>query len=247
LPTAEDLAAFNRRGIGGPTRANFTLDLAAYRFKSPWNLAAAEVFAELYLSQRSRMTDDRDFIVHVFLRHLRDLRDQYRDLQILELPSDDERRIAMAERDAKKTVHSRRYGVCVSQTLHPSLKKYVALIDKMTVDGMSDDELDPESGIHQKWKIIRLLWRSKLLNTLMHDLDGLHNYSRYSLENKMSPGQPPRDRRVSSLVDEKRRAPVGLPEDCYDREWLDSLTPIERTQLRMTKNIGLELNAKLKE
>ncbi|KAI0069849.1 hypothetical protein K474DRAFT_1578951, partial [Panus rudis PR-1116 ss-1] len=240
-PTAEDLAAFNRRRIGGPTRANFTLDLNAYRFKSPWNLAAAEVFAELYLSQRSRVTDDRDFVIHVFLRHLRDLRDQYRDLQILELPSDDERRIAMAERDAKKTVHSRRYGVrmstvhrrrAVAQTLHPSLKKYVSLIDKMTVDGMSDDELDPESGIHQKWRIIRLVWRSNMLNALMHSLDGLHNYSRYSLENKMSPGQPPRDRRVSSLVDDKRQAPIGLPENCYDEGWLAGLTAIERAQLR---------------
>ncbi|KAI0082156.1 hypothetical protein K474DRAFT_1703167 [Panus rudis PR-1116 ss-1] len=251
-PTAAQIENL-RRGIGGPTLDAFSLDLAGFRYQSEWNLAAAEVFAEQYLAQNSRKTDDRELVIDFFIRGLPDLCEQYRDIQTRRLPVDDERYIKMEARDARRVVNSRRNGttqrrIAVVKYLHVDLEQYITLVDMIGTEGMSDDERVPGPHNPARFNIIGLTWRAKQLTNLLQSLDGLHNYSRFSNDGALSRGSPPRDRRRSSRVDDQRPAPIGLPKNCYDHTWLESLSPIQRSRLRVQdKEINLTLSKNMQE
>lgn len=83
----------------------------------------------------------------------------------------------------------------------------------------SDDETDHEDANGPKCcKVRRLQWRSSALEKIFVAIDAARG-DKSSM--KRSPGQPARIRKRSqnNPVSEIE-APSGLPEDCYDKDWL---------------------------
>ncbi|KAI0069363.1 hypothetical protein K474DRAFT_1714334 [Panus rudis PR-1116 ss-1] len=248
-PTKDELDIFATRRLGGPTLANFRLDLANYSYQSPWNLAAAELFADAYIGQHERDITNRQVIKSLFLRHLHDLGEQYKDLQVLQLPPDDDQRIKLDARNARRLVTTRRASLALRRynviEAMRKLRKFSPLLAQLGRDGMSDDEFAPGPYSPPKYNIVQLTWRSKKLTALLRALDALHIYTRFSNGHKPSRGNWPRRREKSALVDHSRAAPKGLPRNCYDKTWLKHLTPIEKKQLNAGRKINLKLPPKL--
>lgn len=79
VATATDLARFDEKNHPGPTLQDFILDLDfQHTPNSPWNKAAAEVFADGFLEAQFQ-SDDRDQIILAFKSYLKTLKRHFLD------------------------------------------------------------------------------------------------------------------------------------------------------------------------
>jgi hypothetical protein len=75
-PSTAEIEAYIHRKEGGPTSANFRLDLDGTN-ASPWNKMAARVFATGFIKSGWYTCKDKGIIRKGFLAHLRTIRNQF--------------------------------------------------------------------------------------------------------------------------------------------------------------------------
>lgn len=109
-----------------------------------------------------------------------------------------------------------------------------ACSDDETAD---EEENNQDSGkrLQSPWQVRRLKWRSEELQHICLQLNSYRARKDSSMPST-SPGQrtgrPSRPRiRSDNAPFSKIPAPSGPPVDCYSEQWLDSLSPLDRSQL----------------
>ena len=96
------------------------------------------------------------------------------------------------------------------------------ILAKLRADGMSSDE--DQTTANTVMYIRRThKWRSAMLQTLLKDI-------RQWLKSKQYINIPYGE----SVALSRHPAPAGLPESCYDNEWIQGATPEQSTDLLMT-------------
>ncbi|KAL0573309.1 SUN domain-containing protein 3 [Marasmius crinis-equi] len=247
--THDQRVDWQRHGTGGPTIKHFVLDLASrHTWKdNVWNQRATQVFARHFVGlegfEKYKVFD----VVKAFKTHLRALRESF----LQQSPISDHKQVHMKERrDMRRRSHrDRRIGsIRLFADRCPEMQAYVGIAKDFTIGMMSGEETDRErskgKGPSACKSCIALCqrWRAPGLTPLMQDLDALHIASRYLGNGKYSRGQFPTIRlRTSNKPDlEYEDAPIGLPENWYDRAFLDEL-PGRREALKMKPPVSLRL------
>ena len=110
---------------------------------------------------------------------------------------------------------------------------------------VSADEAD---GDVSRTLILRLDWRSAEATRFLRDLDRVHIANKYRVTGRPGPGRWPTERVPSSKrVDETSRAPVGLPVNFYDEEWLRDIGADARRELRAQPPMELAFSESTKQ
>ena len=102
----------------------------------------------------------------------------------------------------------------------------------LRTEGTSSDERDSDLvRVPPRYLIHKLEWRSAELTRFLRTLDLLHISTRFTEKGQPTPGNWPRYRVHSSIVDNISPVVKGLPLNFYDSEWLLDLDPEHRAQL----------------
>lgn len=107
------------------------------------------------------------------------------------------------------------------------LKNHKALFRKFTAMHVSSDESDYTNAARPVFKRVSPAWRSTAFQNFLWHLDGI------ALARKMKPanwkqGRGPRFRPRTSKVNHAAEPPLGLPKNCYDSEWWNSMRPFQQ-------------------
>lgn len=111
----------------------------------------------------------------------------------------------------------------------------------MSLEVLSDDESDHEQGTHQgrsRYLIVNEEWRSKELIIWLRTMDLLACGEKWDGRNVARQGNSRRIR-LHSNRSKDAVAVAGLPENCYDSEWLNSLEHYQRDKLDVQPAIDL--------
>ena len=116
------------------------------------------------------------------------------------------------------------------------LKYHKDLLETIKTQGMSSDESETENGGQTRYAIITPSWRSAKLSALCLQLDAAslmqclphigHRAIRGNVPRERFRPDPPR-------VNNFAVAPPGLHCNCYNPEWVMSLCPFEKAQLKL--------------
>lgn len=113
-PSTAEIEAYAHRNEGGPTSANFRLDLDGTN-ASPWNKMAARVFATAFINSGWYTCKDKGVIRKGFLAHLRTIRTQF--IRQRAGPAE----IPQTVLDERKAAARRSRRVTVSSFIHDAL------------------------------------------------------------------------------------------------------------------------------
>lgn len=108
---------------------------------------------------------------------------------------------------------------------------------------LSDDESDHESGTNLgrgRYAIVKETWRSEEMIIWLRLIDLLACGEKWDGRSVARQGNSRRLRVHSSRLKDGV-AVEGLPENCYDSRWLDSLKPYERELLDVQPPLNMEL------
>jgi hypothetical protein len=112
------------------------------------------------------------------------------------------------------------------------------------VDGQSEDEGVTYGGIKTALAA-RIPWRSAAFTKALRTLDYAHLGTKLSQDGRLMSLRIPRCRETGPTV--SSRSPVsGLPENCYDKDWLSTLTPRARKDLDVRKSMDLSIPDQLR-
>jgi hypothetical protein len=109
---------------------------------------------------------------------------------------------------------------------------------KLGRNAVSSDESDSDQGSStvnaNGYRVISPTWRSPPLTTFLRSLDQITlDHARPIIGERKRRGQPPRLRKVPKpeRFNDAVPAPAGLPRNCYDDKWYESLPDWARKQL----------------
>lgn len=109
---------------------------------------------------------------------------------------------------------------------------------------MSGDESDNRRAGqykgHANYFRIRPVWRARAVSSWLDIIDKVYVAYRFQKNHRATPGNWIRKRNDTNRVDEKARVAPGLPENFYDKDWLNGLTRRQRRLLRMMPPIDLK-------
>ena len=111
----------------------------------------------------------------------------------------------------------------------------------MTFTVLSDDESDHENGNNvgrSRYIIVQEEWRSDELIIWLRTIDLLTCGEKWDGRNVARPGNNKRVR-VMSTRSKDGEAVHGLPENCYDPDWLEGLRSYERKHLKVRPAIDM--------
>ncbi|KAJ8463289.1 hypothetical protein ONZ45_g17635 [Pleurotus djamor] len=243
-----DAFALNPQGNCKPSLDPFLLDLAGSGLSTPWNLQARDLFISDYLAKETRKCKDLNAIGHCFMTHLIRLRQLYIAQQQIpdeesQIRERDNRAMKSAER-RRRSLRDRRAAICESLAVtDESLRKFVPVWKSMPWYAVSGDESDYANKPVRKFKITRLHWRSEEVTAWFRLFDHLHMSSRFTQDDRPSPGQYPRYRIPSNRLEQYNNdVPRGLPTNFYAAAFLASLTEIERAKLQEQPAIPLTVS-----
>jgi hypothetical protein len=114
----------------------------------------------------------------------------------------------------------------------------------MSHAALSDDESDHESGTNLgqgRYAIVREAWRSNEMIIWLRLIDLLACGEKWDGRNVARQGNSRRLRVHSSRLKDGV-AVAGLPENCYDPHWLDSLEPYERELLDVQPPLDMQFS-----
>ena len=112
----------------------------------------------------------------------------------------------------------------------------------LRTEGTSSDERDSDLvRVPPRYLIHKLEWRSAELTRFLRTLDLLHISTRFTEKGQPTPGNWPRYRVQSSIVDNISPVVKGLPLNFYDSEWLLDLDPEHRAQLEHKPPLELKM------
>lgn len=105
----------------------------------------------------------------------------------------------------------------------------------VTSQGVSSDESDSEEDSTPKaFRRISPAWRSEDLRDFMWSLDSdIQASRRPKVGHRSVRGAEPRRRKFSPLTNHEAPAPPGLPRNCYDDDWLKTLTAKQLRDLKL--------------
>ncbi|EGG12708.1 uncharacterized protein MELLADRAFT_86952 [Melampsora larici-populina 98AG31] len=189
--------------------------------------------------------DNRDFIKKCLYTHALSLKKRYQN------ENWEEERRKTTNNEVRRTARLRYLRrlrekiVLTHQALWP--------LSKIITVACSDDETDYEptssteaqQGPGRPCRVRNLEWRSKELEHICILLDGskVKNDSSTPGKNK-SPKQSGRPNRPRSRGEDRpvthTSVPPGLPIDCYSKRWLQSLSPLERSELGISSKAILK-------
>lgn len=158
----------------------------------------------------------------------------------------------------QRRMHARKHTVSLSMRALPSIPKcchqlyasrvgtlgeaglehHVALFNRLRVRDMSDDESDDITSPGRKiYRITRAKWQSRVLRAFVRGLDAKYLELREDASRSGRWWITPRIRvehpEASRPAQDPPPAPIGLWRNCYDQDWLDSLSPSERAALQV--------------
>ncbi|KAH7905899.1 hypothetical protein BJ138DRAFT_1017065 [Hygrophoropsis aurantiaca] len=231
LPTAREVVAFDPKKGRSCTADTFRVDLTDTP-RSPWNLSAAQVFADDFCAAHPNLRRTRQEVLDAWFTHFDNLRANYRkqeaskkELQALENARTQRRRTERRSNLYSRRYEAAEYYLSIRQSALP-------LIKMLGADGMSSDESGHEGQQGEAiYFVTHKPWRAQKLTTWLRTLDSLHLYFRYQGKWKATSGAWPHIR-VTSTVSSERAAVPGLPENFYSATWLETLSEFETTDLQ---------------
>jgi hypothetical protein len=116
----------------------------------------------------------------------------------------------------------------------------------MTHKALSDDESDHESGSNlgqSRYAIVKEEWRSDKLIIWLRMIDLLACGEKWRVR-LVAPVGNGRRLRVHSTRSKPGNAVIGLPENCYNPNWLKSLNSLERKLLNIKPAIDMTFTSK---
>jgi hypothetical protein len=117
--------------------------------------------------------------------------------------------------------------------------KFREVLNASGVDGQSEDEGVTYGGIRTALAA-RIPWRSAVFTKALRTLDYAHLGTKISQDGRLMSLRIPRCRETGPAI--SSRSPVsGLPENCYDTEWLSRLTPKARKDLDVRDSMDLSI------
>ena len=105
----------------------------------------------------------------------------------------------------------------------------------MSYAALSDDESDHENGVNlgcSRYAIVKEAWHSNKLIKWLRTIDLLAFGEKWAGRNVAQRGNGRRFR-IHSTCSKDASTVSGLPENCYDSNWLNSLNKYERRLLDM--------------
>ncbi|KAF9780925.1 hypothetical protein BJ322DRAFT_1011680, partial [Thelephora terrestris] len=209
--------------------------------RSPWNQALANVFAQNFAASDLYEGEDLEFIKRLFFIHLNTLKRSY-TRQNLETPEEkaaEQDRYQQSKRDSRRrNLFKRRKQACLN---HPDLEKYAQVLANAGLFLMSGDE-----SCGDGCSILKMSWRSQEVRLFLRDLDVVHLSSRY-FNGKPQPGQWPNYRVEGARKDHLTRAPVGLPQNFYDPQWMREIGEDGQRILKMKPAMPLVVTKSVRE
>jgi hypothetical protein len=113
----------------------------------------------------------------------------------------------------------------------PELQCHQLLVSCMGQVGVSSDESD-EDGPVRRYVRITPAWRSEQLSQLQDCIDSAKSASQKPRPgHRRTLGNRPRSRINANRRNNDAIAPPGLPRNCYDPTWVQSLRPVDLAEL----------------
>ncbi|KAL0068955.1 hypothetical protein AAF712_003948 [Marasmius tenuissimus] len=229
---------------GGPTVANFVLDLTSVELwkDNQWNQQASAIFTEWFVNQQGYGSYKKLDVANAFKTHLRSIKKQFIQKNS---PTSNHKEVHTTDRRTMRKRNHRGRRVAAIRTFaksYPAMEPFLESVKRLTVDMMSGEEteLDKKGKSPKKHRALFQRWRSEEFTEFLRLLDALHISTRF-LEGtrKYSPGQFPCWRTPSTKPD-CDYFPVGLPENWYSKEFLDE-EPGRRQHLKVGAPVPLRL------
>jgi hypothetical protein len=134
-----------------------------------------------------------------------------------------------------------RFDSQISALYYYRINRFIKPLEEMSGAVLSDDESDHEQGTRlgqSHYVIVNEAWRSKELAVWLRTIDLLACGEKWGGHNVARQGNSRRIRRHSTRS-KGGIAISGLPENCYDSEWLNSLQCYQRDKLDVQPPVDL--------
>ncbi|KAH9016079.1 hypothetical protein EDB85DRAFT_1898380 [Lactarius pseudohatsudake] len=205
----------------GPSKVQFRADLSTERpVNGPWNDRLFEIFLVDYARKHS--DDNVKDLSTYFMTYLQTLQTTCRKMKTTE---------------GKST-----YEVNLRRSRIEKRKK--TALDKMSHAVLSDDESDHENGTNLgqgHYAIVGEVWRSDELIKWLRLMDLLACGEKWDGRNVARQGNS-RHLRLHSSRSKDGVAVSGLPENCYNPDWLNSLKRYERELLDVQPPLDMQFS-----
>ncbi|TDL13829.1 hypothetical protein BD410DRAFT_846589 [Rickenella mellea] len=245
---------------GGPTEDNWSYNYLQEP-EDKWNVAALRVFITTFI--RDHDYDDKKAVEAAFKSHMKYLATQYRQEEGRKKLNDYQAALSrlMEARKAKQNNRRGRRHTLLEQRILGAgrcrnlraVKILADVVERLGVDGMSEDETDTEKNAKTGGRTYRVTsprWRSKAPEFLavLKTFDLLYTSTKYRLEDyKPVQGNWTRMRldgggREPEFTSE---VPKGLPRNCYDNAWLAELDEWQLEALGIQEPVKLDIPEKV--
>lgn len=134
-----------------------------------------------------------------------------------------------------------RFETQVSALNYYTIDRFIKPLEEMTQAVLSEDESDHEQGAHlgqSRYSIVNEAWRSEELVIWLRTMDLLACGEKWNGRHVARQGNSRRLRMHSSRTKDGT-AVSGLPENCYNLEWLHSLKRYQREELDIQPPVDL--------
>lgn len=255
------LWARNPARFGGPTEDEFKLFLDFDNTTAPqrklartWNKRAGNIFTKSFLEKHPSYEEEEDVVRTHFQTHVRKaLTKQYTNfIKPMDAADVAELRKRFAIEQRRINRHNRRIKTCAFFKAYPDMARYHQYLKhempwKVT-SGDESDSVGPDEIQRRRLVISRIQWRAEEVRGWMQTLDSLDLALRFTNGARPTPGSFPRPRFDPLKFDPPRDLQEtwstgyvpGLPENFYDKAWLESLPPHDREELKPLPPVSLE-------
>jgi hypothetical protein len=261
IASTRDLENFKARRIE-PAESYFRLDVEGTQ-RSPWNKALATVFARSFIESTWYQGESSEFIAKAFSVHLQTLIKNWKaqqrrsDIDIQDdndlqkgLNSDQRRRsVRIPIKPDPLAVSIRNFQLWKRRYQAAASRKELSGVTKVLKDaGMGVVSADEADGDVSRNVILQLRWRSAEATWFLRNLDKVHIANKYKATGKPGPGRWPTPRVPSTKrMDEHSEAPVRLPMNFYDGDWLHGIGAEARKELHVQPRVELTFSGSTKK
>jgi hypothetical protein len=248
----------------GPSKDQFQPDFSETRAqKSLWNIRLSEIFENDYVQKHLPVVEVKD-VAKYFLTYLQSLQTSHRKMTTARNTAGgtayEEASKGIRIEKRKKNVrpsplpcyttiltHSiyyQRFRHQLSALHYHQIDRFIGPLTEMSHAALSDDESDHGNGANlgrSRYAIVKEAWRSDELIKWLRTIDLLAFGEKWGGRNVAQRGNG-RRLRIHSTRSKDRLAVSGLPENCYDCDWLNSLGGWERKHLNMQPPLDMSFS-----
>ncbi|KAH9173933.1 hypothetical protein EDB89DRAFT_643451 [Lactarius sanguifluus] len=224
----------------GPSKVLFQADLSAERpVNGPWNDRLFEIFLVDYARKHSD-NNVKDLSTY-FMTYLQTLQTACRKMKTTEGKATYEVNLRRSRVEKRKKT---RFQSQISALHYYDLGRFIRPLTKMSHAVLSDDESDHENGTNLgqgRYAIVGEVWRSDELIKWLRMMDLLACGEKWDGRNVARQGNS-RRLRLHSSRSKDGVAVSGLPENCYNPDWLNSLKRYERDLLDVQPPLDMQFS-----